>query len=131
MKTRILIIEPYYGGSHKQFTDELIKRLSAKAEFHLLTLPARKWKMRMQLSAYWFVNQIKLLETDLRHFDTVLCSTFVDVSILRCELSKVEVDIRIAPKIPTITAIATITNILGFNKITHTFDILNVEILII
>ncbi len=78
---RILILEPYYGGSHKHFLDGLQKYVSA--DFILLTLPARKWKMRMLLSAIWFVEQIKALPECHRHFDCVLCSTFVDVAVLR------------------------------------------------
>lgn len=85
---RILILEPYYGGSHKHFLDGLQKNVIA--DYKLFTLPARKWKMRMQLSAPWFVGQIKTLPVDERHFDTVLCSTFVDVAVLRSLLSGVD-----------------------------------------
>lgn len=82
---RILILEPYYGGSHKIFLQGLQRTVAA--DYTLLTLPARKWKMRMQLSALWFVNQIRLLPEDEHHFDTVLCSTFVDVAVLRALLA--------------------------------------------
>ena len=83
---RILIVEPYYGGSHKQFLIGLHKNLNA--DFTFLTLPARKWKMRMQLSAPWFANCIKNLEN--RYFDRVLCSTFVDVAVLKALLTSVQ-----------------------------------------
>lgn len=78
---RILILEPYYGGSHKHFLEGLQQYVIA--DYLLFTLPARKWKMRMQLSAPWFVEQIKKLPVGDRHFDSVLCSTFVDVAVLR------------------------------------------------
>lgn len=78
---RILILEPYYGGSHKHFLKGLQKYVPA--DYLLFTLPARNWKMRMQLSAPWFVAQIKILPAAARHFDTVLCSSFVDVAVLR------------------------------------------------
>ncbi len=78
---RVLILEPYYGGSHKLFLQGL--QQTVKADFILLTLPPRKWKMRMQFSALWFVEQIKLMVEQDRFFDTVLCSTFVDVAVLR------------------------------------------------
>ncbi len=86
MRKRILVVEPYYGGSHKQFLIGLSKIIDA--EFIFLTLPARKWKMRMQLSAPWFVDCIKNLAD--RCFDTVLCSTFVDVAVLKAMLTNVE-----------------------------------------
>jgi glycosyltransferase involved in cell wall biosynthesis len=45
--------------------------------------------MRMQLSALWFVQEIKKIPEEYRKFDTVLCSTFVDVAVLRSLLISV------------------------------------------
>ena len=78
---RILLLEPYYGGSHKQFLTGI--QNCVEAEFVLFSLPARKWKMRMQFSAIYFVQQIKALSAAEQQFDLVLCSTFVDVAVLR------------------------------------------------
>ncbi|MGB3211936.1 MAG: DUF3524 domain-containing protein [Desulforhopalus sp.] len=85
---RILILEPYYGGSHKNFLEGLQKYVTAK--YVLFTLPARKWKMRMQFSAIWFVEQIRTLPVADRRFDAVLCSTFVDVAVLRALLCSLD-----------------------------------------
>lgn len=85
---RILILEPYYGGSHKHFLEGLQKYVHG--EYVLFTLPARKWKMRMQLSAPWFSEQIKSLPISERYFDSVLCSTFVDVAVLRSLLGSID-----------------------------------------
>lgn len=85
---RVLIIEPYFGGSHKQFLEGLMKEV--KADYTLITLPARKWKMRMQLAAPWAVEQIKEIRKKDRCYDTVLCSTFVDVSVLRALVHRLE-----------------------------------------
>lgn len=84
---RVLILEPYYGGSHKHFLDGLQKHVGA--HYKLLALPARKWKMRMMLSAPWFVEQIRDLSPADRWFDTILCSSFVDVAVLRTLLVRV------------------------------------------
>lgn len=78
---KILILEPYYGGSHKQFLDGLCRHVAA--DYTLMTLPPRKWKMRMQLSAPWFAGKIEELPENKRFFDTMLCSTFVDVGMLK------------------------------------------------
>jgi len=88
MMKRVLVLEPYYGGSHKHFLDGLRQKISA--EYTVFTLPARKWKMRMQLSAPWFFSKIKELPLPKRCFDTVLCSTFVDVGMLRALLDRIE-----------------------------------------
>ena len=84
---RILLLEPYYGGSHRYFLEGLQRHVPARYE--LLTLPARKWKMRMQLSAPWFVEQLKKLVPAERSFDAVLCSSYVDVAVLRALLVRV------------------------------------------
>lgn len=84
---RLLVIEPYYDGSHQAFLEGLLGAVQCQAE--VLSLPARKWKLRMQVSAPWFVSEVEKLAVSNRWFDTVLCSTFVDVAVLRAMLSKV------------------------------------------
>ena len=44
----------------------------------------------MQLSAPWFVSQLSERAASERWFDTVLCSTFVDVAVLRALLQQLE-----------------------------------------
>lgn len=78
---KVLVLEPYYGGSHKLFLDSLA--IFVEADYHFMTLPARKWKMRMQLSAPWFVQCIKELKEEERKFDVVLCSTFIDAAVFK------------------------------------------------
>ena len=79
---KILILEPYYGGSHKVFIEGLRRHLPDS--FDLLTSPARKWKWRMRLSAPYLAEKLHALPKD-KHQDyrCVLCSTFVDVATLR------------------------------------------------
>ena len=84
--SRILILEPYFGGSHKNFISGLMRHVSA--EYILLSLPARQWKTRMQLSAQWFIQELGRIPIQQRHFDTVLCSTFVDVAVFRALASQ-------------------------------------------
>jgi len=77
----ILLLEPYYGGSHKAFLTGLQHYVDCK--FKLMALPARKWKMRMQLAAPWFAEQIISLVAKGDRFDAILTSTFIDVAVLR------------------------------------------------
>jgi len=76
-KLHVLVLEPYYGGSHKYFL-EILKELPF--EFEFLTMPARKWKWRMRFAAPYFA---KMLSSAEGTFDRVLCSTYVDVAALR------------------------------------------------
>ncbi len=88
---RILVFEPYYGGSHKAFLLDLARQLPF--EFELCTLPARKWKWRMRFSAPYFVQQY--IEALKKNWDCILCSTFVDVASLKgflpCHLQHVPI----------------------------------------
>lgn len=76
-KRNVLIIEPYYGGSHKSFIEQLVRLSFA---FEVMALPARKWKWRMRLSAPYFADELK--KTGQR-FDRIICSTFLDVATFR------------------------------------------------
>ncbi len=84
-RPHILLLEPYYGGSHKAFLTGLMQHVDCS--FTLLTLPARKWKMRMQLAAPWFAEQILALVNKGTGFDAILSSTFIDAAVLRSLLA--------------------------------------------
>ncbi len=74
---RVLVLEPYYGGSHRSFLSGL-SNLPFRFEF--MTLPARKWKWRMRLAAPYYARK---LQESGQKFDRILCSTFVDVAAFR------------------------------------------------
>ncbi len=59
------------------------------ADYVLFHLPARQWKMRMQLSAPWFVSKIREMRKEERFFDLVLMSTFIDVAVFRALVAQV------------------------------------------
>lgn len=77
MPLKILILEPYYGGSHRSFLDGLEK---LPFQFERMTLPPRKWKWRMRLSAPYYADKLRELD---QKFDLIICSTFVDVASFR------------------------------------------------
>jgi glycosyltransferase involved in cell wall biosynthesis len=90
---KIVVIEPYYGGSHKAFIDGLIKNLPG--QFTLHTLPARKWKWRMRLAAPCFAAQVQSGELELSGADCILCSPFLDAAAFRGLLPPVFRDLPI------------------------------------
>jgi glycosyltransferase involved in cell wall biosynthesis len=93
----ILLLEPYYGGSHKAFLTGLIKlQDQLDCRFTLLSLPARKWKMRMQLAAPYFAEQILKRSEQGATFDSILTSTFLDVAVLRSLLARQGIHLRLA-----------------------------------
>ncbi|MBW1979629.1 MAG: DUF3524 domain-containing protein [Deltaproteobacteria bacterium] len=67
---KFLFLEPFYGGSHRDFADGLLSHSSHHLQ--LLTLPARFWKWRMRGAALHFARKVDnpaayagLLLTDL------------------------------------------------------------------
>ncbi len=52
---KIVFLESYYGGSHKNFLDGLVKY--SRHQIEPITLPARFWKWRMRASALYFAEQ--------------------------------------------------------------------------
>jgi len=85
---KILLIEPYFGGSHKHFLSGLQNHV--EAEYDLVQLPARKWKRRMLLSAPWVIEQLRLNSAEENHYDIVLASTFLDLALFRSMVCTVE-----------------------------------------
>ena len=83
---KYLIIEPYYGGSHKAFIDGLTHFV--QGDFTVLSLPARKWKVRMQLSAPYMAEKITDAVRRGARFDAMVTSTFIDAPVLLTLLAR-------------------------------------------
>jgi glycosyltransferase involved in cell wall biosynthesis len=60
-KLKFLFLEPFYGGSHREFARGLISH--SRHSIELVALPARFWKWRMRGAALYFVKKISSLES--------------------------------------------------------------------
>jgi len=78
MTVKILLIEPYYGGSHRSWADGFAKH--SQHQVQLLTLPAQFWKWRMQGGA---VTLSRLFLAGAYQPDIILASDMMDLSIFR------------------------------------------------
>jgi glycosyltransferase involved in cell wall biosynthesis len=63
-KLRLLVLEPYFGGSHRAVLDCLLPTLGW--DYDLLQLPARKWKWRMRGAAITFAAESRRLDEQWR-----------------------------------------------------------------
>ena len=78
----VVMVEPFYGGSHKQLIDFLTTRCladPAAASFELYTLPDKKWHWRARTSALYFAQTIS---RQLDPGDTLFCSSVLNLAEL-------------------------------------------------
>ncbi|MEP7215594.1 MAG: DUF3524 domain-containing protein [Anaerolineaceae bacterium] len=71
---RVLLVEPFYGGSHAAFADGLRER--STHEVVLLTLPEGEWRRRMRRGAQELAAASRLVHGD---FDLVIATDMLDV----------------------------------------------------
>ncbi len=87
----ILIVEPFYADSHKQWLDGFIKYSSHNVQ--KLTLPGRHWKWRMHGGAITLA--VKYKELNFKPH-LILCSSMLDLNIFSSLLKKEISEIPIA-----------------------------------
>ncbi|MDP6418613.1 MAG: DUF3524 domain-containing protein [Candidatus Krumholzibacteria bacterium] len=75
---KILILEPYYGGSHRQLVDGMVRHL--EEDFLLWSLPARKWKWRMRGAAAVFADRWREEKPEV---DLVFASSLMNLAEFR------------------------------------------------
>ncbi len=75
---KILLLESFYGVSHKQWVDGFIDNSSHEVD--LLQMAGRHWKWRMEHSAIHFSNKIISLQTE---YDLILSTSFTNIAAFR------------------------------------------------
>ncbi|WDN89527.1 hypothetical protein BuS5_02495 [Desulfosarcina sp. BuS5] len=74
---RFLFIEPFFGGSHRDFAEGLIAHSCHQID--LYTLPARFWKWRMRGAALYFAEKI----TSPTDYDGLITTNLMSLSDLK------------------------------------------------
>jgi len=75
---KILVLEPYYGGSHKAFLDGW--RNVSGHKFTLLSLEPYKWKWRMRHCAITFADEVRGLVEAGGKWDVIFCSDMLNLA---------------------------------------------------
>jgi glycosyltransferase involved in cell wall biosynthesis len=83
-RRRIAAVEPYCGGSHRHFLQDLQRHSQYRIE--LFTLAPRLWKWRVRGAALHLARAVNAASASGEPFDALLCSDFVNVPDLRALL---------------------------------------------
>ena len=70
----LLFLEPFFGGSHRDFAEGLAAH--SRHAIHLITLPSRFWKWRMRGAALYFIQKIP----NLQSYDGLITTDLMSLS---------------------------------------------------
>ena len=71
---KILFLESFFGGSHRDFVLGL--KEYSRHKIDILSLPAKNWKWRMRGSALYFIQQIKTID----EYDLIFVTDMINLS---------------------------------------------------
>ena len=91
---RVLAINAYHGGSHREFLTQWIDH--SEHEFTSLTLPARHWKWRMQHAAVTLAAEVRNRLVAGERWDVLLVTDMFDLTAF---LGLVPAEIAALPRI--------------------------------
>jgi glycosyltransferase involved in cell wall biosynthesis len=78
--SRVVLVEPYYGGSHRAWADGLVAY--SRHEIHLVTHAAAYWRWRLRASALTLAEAVAGVVADHGPPDVLLVSDMVHVPAL-------------------------------------------------
>jgi len=76
--TRVVLVEPYYGGSHRAWADAWVRH--SRHEIALITHPGEYWRWRLRGGAVTLAEQFNAHVADRGRPDAVVVSGLVDVA---------------------------------------------------
>ncbi|MCA9017021.1 MAG: DUF3524 domain-containing protein, partial [Planctomycetaceae bacterium] len=91
---RVLAINAYHGGSHREFLEQWISHSSH--EFRVLSLPARHWKWRMQHAAVTLASDVEARFHAGERWDVLFVTDMFDLATF---LGFVPAEIAALPRI--------------------------------
>jgi len=77
MSKRILVLEPFYGGSHRAFLDQW--NANCDLDFTILGLPDKFWRWRTRHAAIYFADKLNSFQEKELNFDLIFCSSMLNL----------------------------------------------------
>ncbi|MBN2626479.1 MAG: DUF3524 domain-containing protein [Spirochaetales bacterium] len=78
---KILFLESFYGGSHRDFADSFAQH--SRHDITLITLPARHWKWRQGGSALAFCDELDKRGEQFTDYDGIFLTGLSDLNLLK------------------------------------------------
>jgi len=78
---KVLSLQPFFGGSHRNFNDGWIKH--SQHQWTVLSLPDRNWKWRMRHAALEFARAVSNLQSQGQTWDAIVCTDMLDVATFK------------------------------------------------
>jgi glycosyltransferase involved in cell wall biosynthesis len=75
----ILTLDPFHGGSHRQFTEALANK--SRHQWHAVTGKPVHWKWRMRSAPIAFANKTRELVQQLGYPDVLFCTDMLDLPV--------------------------------------------------
>jgi glycosyltransferase involved in cell wall biosynthesis len=81
MNKHILVLEPFYGGSHRAF----LEQWAANCDLHftILGLPDKFWRWRTRHAAIYFADKLNSFPLEKLNFDLIFCSSMLNLPEFR------------------------------------------------
>ena len=81
MSKRILVLEPFYGGSHRAFLEQWAA--NCDLDFTILGLPDKFWRWRTRHAAIYFADKLNSFFHEKLNFDLIFCSSMLNLPEFR------------------------------------------------
>ncbi len=78
---RILVLEPFYGGSHRAFLQQWAANCAL--DFTTFGLPDKFWRWRTRHAAVYFADKLSSLPEKELQFDLIFCSSMLNLPEFR------------------------------------------------
>ena len=81
MTKRILVLEPFFGGSHRAFLEQW--EANCNLDFTILGLPDKFWRWRTRHAAIYFADKLNSFPEKELDFDLIFCSSMLNLPEFR------------------------------------------------